>query len=276
MREMTVKNIQEVSLDILKDVHEFCVENNISYTLYGGTMIGAIRHQGFIPWDDDIDIAMPRPDYQRFLSLYKSKRGYRLFASGSKENYLAFSRVCEMERTRVENNRLPWANQPTGVWIDIFPLDGAPDDEDKSFQMLKELRKQWKRSCYMRAAKSSFALAGGITEKLKLLIKKIIYNDFMISPTHVVGSYIKKASKITWGETGHFWNCSYLRYGMKEYQQMEDYASTIMIPFEDASFCVCNGYDHLMKTKYGDYMQLPLEEQRKSNHALYTYYWTPS
>ena len=273
MREMTVKDIQEMSLDILKDVHEFCIENNISYTLYGGTMIGAIRHQGFIPWDDDVDIAMPRPDYQRFLSLYKSKRGYRLFASGTKENYLAFSRVCEMEKTHVINIKLPWANQPTGVWIDIFPLDGAPDDEIKCEKLLKKLRRYWKRTCYSRSAKSSISTAKGFPEKAKLIVKKIFYNDSFISNEKIVNKYIEEASKVKWDETGHFWNCSYLRYGMKEYQEMSDYTSTNLVPFEEQAFCVCNGYDHLMRVKYGDYMMLPPEKSRKSNHALCSYFW---
>lgn len=273
MRKMTTKDIQKVCLDILKDVHSFCVENNISYTLYGGTMIGAIRHHGFIPWDDDVDIAMPRPDYERFISSYNSERGYKLFASGTKENYLAFSRVCEMEKTLVVNEKLPWANQSTGVWIDIFPLDGAPDNKDECEQRLKKLRRYWKRTCYTRSANSSLSASNGISEKVKCVIKKLIYNDAFISNEKIVNQYIEEASKVKWNETGHFWNCSYLRYGMKEYQEMSDYTSTILVPFEEDAFYVCNGYDHLMRVKYGDYMMLPPEKNRKSNHALCSHFW---
>lgn len=273
MRKMTTKDIQEVSLNILNDVHSFCIENDISYSLYGGTMIGAIRHHGFIPWDDDVDIAMPRPDYERFISSYKSLNGYKLFASGTKNNYLAFSRVCEMEKTLVVNEKLPWSNQPTGVWIDIFPLDGAPDDKEACEKQLKALRRFWKRTCYTRSAKSSLSTASGISEKAKLIVKKLIYNDAFISNEKIVNQYIEEASKVKWDETGHFWNCSYLRYGMKEYQEMSDYTSTVLVPFEEHVFCVCNGYDHLMHVKYGDYMKLPPEKSRKSNHALCSHFW---
>ena len=272
MKKMSLQEVQQVGLEILKEVHHFCEEHGINYSLYGGTMIGAIRHKGFIPWDDDIDIAMPRPDYERFLATYYSQKGYRLFASG-KDSYIAFSRVCEMEKTYALNNILPWTNQTTGIWIDIFPLDGAPDNLEEGLRCLSILRKHWKRSCYARGAMASLSSSRGAINKLKTFLKKLVYNDVFISPQRVVANYNRIAMQIKWAETRHFWNCAYLRYGMKEYQDINDYTSTILVPFEDSFFRVCNGYDHLMRMKYGDYMEWPSEEKRKSNHALCSFYF---
>ena len=268
MKEMTVREIQSVSLEILKDVHAFCVENNISYTLYGGTMIGAIRHKGFIPWDDDIDIAMPRPDYERFLQSYQSKCGYKLFASGTKECYLTFSRVCEMEITRVVNEVLPWADKPTGVWIDVFPLDGAPDNQDTTAQLFAKLHDCWLKSIYERAAKASFHSAKGIVKKLKLIYKKIVFNK-----SRYLSRHDEMCKHISWGETSHFANLAYMWYGLREYQEMKDYVSTTPVLFEDATFFVCNGYDNLMKRKYGDYMKFPPISDQTPNHQLCRYFW---
>ena len=78
MRKMTLQEIQTVNLELMKDIHAFCVKNNIHYSLAYGSLIGAVRHKGFIPWDDDIDIMMPRPDFERFSHEYKSEKGYRL------------------------------------------------------------------------------------------------------------------------------------------------------------------------------------------------------
>ena len=131
MREMTLTEVQQACLDILKDIHNFCQQNGIKYTLQGGTLLGAIRHKGFIPWDDDIDIAMPREDYDRFIRTYTSKKGYKLFsrelAPMRKSVFLAFSRVCEMQKTFVDCRMLPWTSEETGVWVDVFPLDGIED-----------------------------------------------------------------------------------------------------------------------------------------------------
>lgn len=102
MKEMTLKEIQAVSLEILKDVHMFCLKNDIKYTLQGGTLLGAIRHNGFIPWDEDIDIAMPRPDYERFCQTYASENGYKLICRHNSECYVMYARVCEMEKTLVK------------------------------------------------------------------------------------------------------------------------------------------------------------------------------
>ena len=270
---MTIKDIQSVSLELLKDVHAFCQENHINYTLYGGTMIGAVRHGGFIPWDDDVDVAMPRPDYERFVSTYLSKHGYKLFASGSPECYLAFSRLCEMERTLVTEDRLPWCSQQTGVWIDIFPLDGAPDDLNKATSSIKKMRRKWIHCCYARSAKSSFTAAHTLFKKIKLAYKKLFWNNRFRNILLLKNQYKADCQKIEWGTTKHFCNYSFITFGLREYIPMEDYQSTLEMEFEGANMRVCNGYDHLMRHKYGDYMKLPPTEEQLPRHDLCHYYW---
>lgn len=131
MREMTLKEIQNLSLELLSDIHTFCVDSNIKYTIAYGTMIGAVRHQGFIPWDDDVDIWMPRPDFERFCREFKSARGYKLMSVYDKRNYQIYTRVYESEYTEVISPS-PTADTKMGLWIDIMPLDGIPDDRGLS------------------------------------------------------------------------------------------------------------------------------------------------
>ncbi len=270
---MTLHEIQSMSLEILKDIHRFCIKHDITYTLFGGTMIGAIRHRGFIPWDDDIDIAMPRPDYERFLRTYESKNGYKLIAADQPNSYIAFSRVCDMTKTRVVNRILPWSKVETGIWIDVFPLDGAPDDKDEAKTYIDTLVKEWKKCCAIRSSYARYNDVHGMSKLVKLFIKKVI--------RHIPGNdiytlnhkYIQHCQSIAWGSTRHFANLSYMGYGMKEYLCTEDMESMILVPYEDTEFYVCRGYDHLMRMKYGDYMQLPPKNMQTSNHELVKYYW---
>lgn len=274
MQEMTLREIQTLSLEILKDIHNFCVQNDITYTLYGGTMIGAIRHKGFIPWDDDIDIAMPRPDYERFINTYRSENNYELVAAGMQDSYIAFSRVCEMNKTRVVNRILPWRKHNTGVWIDIFPLDAAPDNYDEAKTLITGFVKDWKECCAIRSSFSNFGDVHGMGKKIKLFAKKIIRRMPGKDINTLNRRYIEHCKAIPWGSTDHFANLAYMGYGIKEYLCMEDIKEMILVPYEDAQFYVCKGYDHLMTMKYGDYMQLPPVEQQTSNHELVKYYWT--
>lgn len=129
MKEMSLREIQLFSLEILKDVHDFCISNDINYSLAYGTLLGAIRHKGFIPWDDDIDIVMPCPDYERFCKIYRSKK-WRLFSPVNNDCYLNYSRVCDLDKTWVLS--LPWCKEsPTGLWIDIFPIDGIEVNQNQ-------------------------------------------------------------------------------------------------------------------------------------------------
>ena len=272
MREMTLKEIQDVGLNILHDVHTYCIANKINYTLYGGTMIGAVRHQGFIPWDDDIDIAMPRSDYERFIENYQSIKGYKLICFEQGDSQLAFARVCEMERTYVRQS-LPWCSQQTGVYIDVFPLDGAPDNEKEAECFIKKRYFSWMCLKLSRVSQRNISEQKTMKKKLNVLVRRLLFRNIITKRINWTQRHIRLCKSIPFGSTQHFANVSFMEYKMKEYQEISDYQFTKKVTFEDGEFCVCNGYDHLMRVKYGDYMQLPPFEQRNLKHGGSGYYW---
>lgn len=272
MREMTLKDIQNVSLDILIDVHNFCVKNNIKYTLQGGTLIGAIRHKGFIPWDDDIDIAMPRPDYERFIHSYRSHEGYKIFSrelSETKDTYIAYARVCDMKHTFVDYRNLTWNAEKTGVWIDVFPLDGVDEDDAIWKKRYSEIRKCAIIGNYLRYAKRPFSMNNSFSAKRKWFKAKLI--SFFYS-FNVVDKHIELCRKVMFGETLRYCNCSLIKYGMRECHNNDVIDNVILVPFENKEFFVMSKYDEALTEKYGDYMKLPPAEQQVHGHGG-GYYW---
>lgn len=271
MREMSLKDVQQVSLDILKDVHEFCVENNIKYTLFSGTLIGAIRHHGFIPWDDDLDIAFTRPEYEKFIRTYKSKRGYKLFCRERKGNdvYLAFARVCEMEKTIADDSLLPWTKEKKGVWIDVFPLDGAEENYKKAEKESEYINKVWFCGMQMRHGLKPVRAAKGIHAKLGLLIRRMCF----LFHSLLFDKHIQMCKRIPFGTTTNYCNHAWPGWKMREYYKTSAFSDYILHPFEDGQFYVMKDYDGALRAKYGDYMQLPPVEERTPRHSVNKYYW---
>ena len=122
-----LRNVQLAELDILKLVKRICDKYDIKYSLHGGTLLGAVRHGGFIPWDDDIDIGMPRPDYEEFMRIVRDflpeHMIYRNFRIGN-EDTIFFSRVEDSSIQVEDSSAIKKRNR--NAWIDIFPLDGMP------------------------------------------------------------------------------------------------------------------------------------------------------
>ena len=150
--DLARKKLWAISLDLLFKFDEVCRKHHIKYMLAYGSLLGIIRHKGFIPWDDDIDIIMPRPDFERFCSEYHSVNGYTFYRPEDSKNFMPFARVCDNARTYVKTNH-PWSNERTGIWIDIMPIDGLPDEKEEFFEHVKKIRKIQKKVYRLRTGR---------------------------------------------------------------------------------------------------------------------------
>lgn len=277
MREMSLREIQLFSLEILKDVHSFCIKNGINYSLCGGTLIGAVRHKGFIPWDDDIDINMPRADYVRFCQTYKSDR-FRLISPEDKESRITFSRVCDTALTYRESSFSPWASIDTGVWIDIFPMDGASDKigwyriESSIVSFFYGL------STSSRASYESFSPNMSVVYKIRLFLSKLLfipswkrYNTFVTRLLNRIVLWLITRKKF--GETGHWTQLSCPVYPKKEYHVMDGFDEFETMTFEGEELLVFKGYHEYLTDIYGDYMIPPPIKKRTRGHAQFVCFW---
>lgn len=272
MKEMTLQDIQNVSLDILKDVHAFCESHNIKYSLAYGTLIGALRHKGFIPWDDDVDIVIPRPDFERFCQEYKSTNGYELYVPGDPNNFLSFARVCDNKHTYVRT-LWPWTTTETGVWIDVFPLDGLPSEENAFLTLVKQIRgvqQKVDRFRVGRYVKLSEAIS---LKNLLYLIKNRILSIGSDINT-LLNQHISLLKSNRFEDSDYYGQLCVMDHPEKEHNPKADFVFFLKMPFCDSEFYVMNGYDNVLKRYYGDYMQLPPEEKRIPIQMTYIkYFW---
>lgn len=266
MKELTHEEVQKVSLDILKHVHEFCVENGIRYTLAYGTLLGAVRHQGYIPWDDDVDIMMPRPDYDKFCEIYKQD-GYRLLAPNN-HSIFPFARVCDIKKTITDDSFWPWTDVEHGVSIDVFPIDGAEDDVEQLKKRLRNATRIRQHLIYYRLAKSSIQLKWGISRNIKILVAKMFY-----SWRNPQGKALAILDGKKYEDSNFVTNLSSPdEYDIEHYEKsmFEKYC---LLKFEDAEFFSVADYDKMLSDYYGDYMQLPPKEKQVPRHSNLKNYW---
>ena len=259
IKEINLEKIKKSEIDILKYIEKICKENNIKYSLMDGSLLGAVRHNGFIPWDDDIDIMLLREDYDKLkkVILNDSNNSRYLYMSNDLyDDYLyPYAKLIDTETSAKETGIKAPKNY--GIFVDIFPIDKIPIDSREKNRFLKKVKILYKLYKFRIFDKQIS------NNKIKLIIKKLIaiplkkivnklekisikYNDENIDNYAIVCQYNTVNKKITYPKN-FFENVHYTK-------------------FENIQALIIDKYDEYLKNIFENYMMLPSIENRKSNH----------
>ena len=269
MREIKDKELKELQLDILQCVHDFCQQRGIAYFLSYGTLLGAVRHKGYIPWDDDIDIEMTRPNYERFIREFEDAYPHLSLCCPEKDwgYYAPYGNVFD-DRTILEEGGINHLGRTIGVKIDVFPLDGYSEDETVDRQDYRRLVKlnailRLKRVTWYEDVKTASGLRKGVALAKWLVAQLIPYNWTMKRLIRFAKRHDYESAPYAGCQT---FSWSFLRV------KREVFDSYCPIEFEGRTFQAIADYDTYLTAKYGDYMQLPPEEKRVFQHQFKAYW----
>lgn len=251
MEKNDLKQLHDELLKMIKEIHQICVEHNIKYTMLAGTMLGAIRHKGFIPWDDDIDLGMTYENYKKFVEVMANLNHPWLeidYPLASK--YCYFTKVYDKTTTFIEEDH---QNDVRGVFVDVFPIVNAGD----TYNEVKK-RIAW-CSFYKALLSRKIYTITDVTVKDKIMkilsyfaSKRFLYN-------RIIRCYERADSKSRRYSTVLFsWN--------KDTKPTTMYEDVELYKFEDTQLYGISDYDGYLSDKFGDYMKLPPENKRSPHH----------
>lgn len=254
-KKATVRKMQKIVLGIMCDIDDFCRENNITYFLSGGTCLGAVRHQGFIPWDDDGDLMMPRPDYEKFLRIFPEYCKGRYYVGSlvsDPEWQRPYSRICDLH-SKIYTTF--FTEKTMGVFVDIFPIDGLPlrkRDQSIHYKWIRVLN-----ALRNTSVRTDFREQEGF---------RIIKNAAAVITSHIGPRFFaaiidKSASRYFFDSSREVAAILAIHYWDKETIIKEDMSSAVELLFEERLFPVPVGYKRYLTNLYGDYMIIPQDAE---------------
>lgn len=252
-KQITPDEVKSIQLDMLKEIDEYCRKNNIRYCLSYGTLLGAIRHKGYIPWDDDVDLIMPYPDLVRFKKEFKSKC-LRILDIDTCEYYQwQFPRICHISTY----GKAGFLRKSYGVNIDLYPVVGIVDDKEKIQDFLEEGQKLQNKADFYRVWHS----------------REVRYTPFSFMPGYkkAIKDLFDFVRQYPFEGANKFFHIGgpFKMYEVFDYDVFEN---IVDVDFEGCKFLAPERYDDYLRQVYGNYMQLPPEEKRHPYHSG-CYYW---
>ena len=261
MRLMTPEEQKQTAYEILCWLKDLCDKEGIHYSLTGGTLLGAVRHKGFIPWDDDVDVFLLRPEFDRLDQILRRQKKYKWITS---RNYLGrywnYGRLIH-PGTKIYDEELG-DSMGIGIFIDICVVDGLPDNP-------------LERRCHISYMRSLYRIKRSTTPQKKEYIPK---NPVKRISKQAVRNYATGKGVRYWNrkidravrrypvDSGKYVANLMSQYGAREILHREGFDRYIEMPFEDRTFSVFAGWEEYLRCVYGDYMQLPPEDKRVGHH----------
>lgn len=258
MRPINIEEQKQIQLNILRRVDRFCREKELRYSLGGGTLLGAVRHKGFIPWDDDIDIMMPRPDYNKFIHSFNGYDDDLRCSSYeiNKRHIYPFAKVYYKKSVLKEKNK----KEISSIFIDVFPIDGYPED---IISRRRLIRKIYFFNQLIQVKNLEYKWSW------KLIIVKFFV--YFLTFRFLLRMIQNALLQHSFDDSSHVGAVCGV-YGEKECYKHEVFDQYIELPFEGINFWAIKEYDVYLKQHYGDYMQLPPKSKQIAGHTDYTYY----
>lgn len=252
----TLKKLQETEFQILEEFDRICTKHNLKYYLGGGTLLGAVRHKGFIPWDDDLDVLMPRDDFEKFAKIYYKELNSNYFfhfINTDKTYWLPFAKIRK-NSTIFNDKNTGTISAHKGIYIDIFPLDDVPSEKSKKAEKINQTLLDLNSSILAK-------------RNIDMLLHINFWYYLPLKLTVKIRQYLMKCNNSSKNEFYINWGSNYNF--VKQTMPKEVYGEGVKLTFSNKEFTAPTNYEYVLKRIYGDdYMTLPPEEKRVTHSPL--------
>ncbi len=268
MESLTLKEIQEIELNLLLAFDLTCQQNNLRYSLGGGSLLGAIRHKGFIPWDDDVDVMMPRPDYEKFLRISKKRKmGFDLITYDTVKGYNGlFAKIWDTS-TLIKDDLMNMAFE-IGVNIDVFPIDGLGNSEQEALKIFKKTA--WNREMLNAVLWKKFFRS----KTHSILVEPIRLTMFVLSRFVNPKKLLRKVDEENLRhpfEQSSYAGCICGSYREQEIMTKKTFEDYIELEFEGHKLKGIQNYDEYLRKHYNKYLELPPKDKQETHHTYKAY-----